>query len=89
MEVFWGIIGIGSVFVLALNGCFGGHSTNTKKITQTNFGNVACRNFFSSAQSYPMTVCEFKTKSVRFCLINPTSTSQTSVDCKVYDDMVK
>lgn len=61
-------------------------SRETKKVEQISFGSVICRNI--SENFYTHTVCEFKTKqNSRFCVLDKETNAQTTIDCKIFDDL--
>lgn len=63
-------------------------NVETKKVEQISFGSVICRNI--SENFYTHTVCEFKTKqNSRFCVLDKETNAQTTIDCKIFDDLGK
>lgn len=63
-------------------------SLEPKKVEQISFGNVLCREIVLGEYNVQK-FCEFKTKSHRFCLLSSGTNQQTTIDCKIFDDLGK
>lgn len=63
-------------------------NVETKKVEQISFGSIICRKI--NENFYTHSVCEFKTKqNNRFCLLDKETNAQTTIDCKIFDDLGK
>lgn len=89
MNTFQAIL-VGPVCILGL--LLGANLLNslreTKKVEQISFGSVICREV---GQGFAVSkVCEFKTKNNnRFCVFDKGTYAQTTIDCKIFDDLGK